>query len=155
MDEATLKEILAEMQDYLMPRLDSYEQMLYHYLFRHTHLEKKKDIIIGTRSLQTRIGLGIGKAGSPPSQRIVSEKIRSLEKKGCIKVDSRSAQGTRVEVILPKQIPDIIPETTLERKHKLEDLDFFNTPELRQSILKREKYKCFYCLKASLIMTLL
>ena len=33
-----VEEILIEIQDKLVPILDSYEQAIYHYLFRHTYL---------------------------------------------------------------------------------------------------------------------
>ena len=146
-DEGSLKEILFEIQDYLMPRLDTYEQMLYHYLFRHSYLQGKDQLTIGIRSIQSRIGLGIGKAGSPPSQRVMSSKLRSLEKKGCVKVVSRSVQGTRIQIQLPHQIPGVIVKKPIDMVKSLEELDFFNTPELRASILKRDNNKCFYCLK--------
>ena len=143
----SLRKILIQVQDHLMPILDSYEQMLYHYFFRHTHLAGIREITIGTRSLQSRIGLGIGKAGSPPSQRIVSDKLRSLESKGCVKIHKRGPQGTRVEVFLPHEMPGIIPDVKEARVLDLERLDFFNDTNLRPLILEREDGLCFYCLR--------
>ena len=36
----SLEEIVIEIQDFLAPTLDPFEQMLYHYLFRHTILKQ-------------------------------------------------------------------------------------------------------------------
>lgn len=142
-----LRMVLIQIQDYLMPTLDSYEQMLYHYFLRQTHLVGKRDVTIGTRSLQSRIGLGIGKSGSPPSQRIVSEKLRSLERKGCVRIHDRSPQGTRVEVYLPQEIPGMVPDAPESNEIDLESLNFFDDTSLRPLILERENRSCFYCLR--------
>ncbi len=41
-----LEDILIQIQDYLVPKLDSYEQAIYHYVFRHTYLINKKQIFV-------------------------------------------------------------------------------------------------------------
>ncbi|OGO38963.1 MAG: hypothetical protein A2W35_11865 [Chloroflexi bacterium RBG_16_57_11] len=146
--EVVLRQTLIEIQDLLAPILDSYEQMLYHYLFRRTYLIGETEAMIGTRSIQTRLGLGIGKAGTPPSPAHVSEKIRSLEQKGCINVLDRSNLGTRVQIRLPSEIPGLIPETQQSKAVLLEELDFYHDHHQRTKILEREGYKCFYCLKS-------
>jgi hypothetical protein len=142
-----MKALFAEIQDYLAPRLDSYEQMLYHYLFRHSRLEGQREVTVGVRTLQTRVGLGIGKAGSPPSQSKITEKLRSLERKGCIRILERSRVGTRVEVLIPREVLGLIEEARNVALHDLDSLDFFNNPELRLAIFEREKGRCFYCMK--------
>ncbi|WP_284154070.1 HNH endonuclease [Desulfofustis limnaeus] len=147
MNDSITRQLLIEMQDFLAPKLDSYEQMLYHYLFRHSHLEGLSSTIIGIRTIQTRAGLGVGQAGSPPSQMVVMKKLRSLEDKGCIKIVSRSSRGTEIRVLLPKDIPGVVPAAQTLPKIDLEELDFFSSPALRLQILKRDKYKCFYCFR--------
>ena len=148
MEENITRQLLIEIQDHLAPRLDSYEQMLYHYLFRHTHLEGRASALVGIRTIQARAGMGIGQTGSLPSQQTIAEKLRSLERKGCIEILSRSSQGTEVRVFLPKEINGVVPESHAEAPPPLESLDFFNTPELRLAILQREGKKCFYCLRS-------
>jgi hypothetical protein len=54
----------------------------------------------------------MGKEVSPPSQRVISSKLRTLERKGCIKILERSVQGTALEVLLPHEIPGIIVDTS-------------------------------------------
>ena len=147
MDEQTLRALIIEIQDYLAPRLDTYEQMLYHYLFRHSHLEGKTETTVGVRTLRARVGFGIGKYGSPPSDVVVAKKLRSLEKKKCIEILSRSSRGTQIRVLLPKDIPGIVPEHDQAHNLPPEELDFFNDPQRRLLILRREQSRCFYCMK--------
>ncbi len=146
-DDQSLRNLFIEIQDYLVPHLDNYEQMLYHYLFRHTHLEGKTEITIGIRTLQARVGFGIGKYGVPPSGVVVAKKLRSLQKKKCIEILDKSPKGTRIKVFLPEDIPDIIPEEVETPKIPLDELDFFNDPDRRLLLLQREEKSCFYCMK--------
>ena len=60
---------------------------------------------------------------------------------------SRSSKGTELTVLLPREIPGVIPKEAESIDNRLEDLDFFNTPELRLKLLKREGLQCFYCLR--------
>lgn len=146
--EVGLTVILKQLQDHLAPRLDSYEQMLYHYLFRHSFLEGHREVEVGIRSTRARVGMGIGKAGSPPSQARIAEKLRSLEKKGCVRILERSRTGTRLEVLLPHEIPGVVPEESASLSPAdLEALDFFNDPALRPALVRREQGRCFYCLR--------
>lgn len=147
-EESIIRQILIEIQDYLVPNLDSYEQMIYHYLFRNTYLEGKSTTLIGIRTVREKVGFGVGKSKSFPSQNVIKKKLRSLENKGCIKLISRSVRGSEIQVLLPKEILGIIPEASSVTSKQLKELDFFNTPELRLVLLKRESHKCFYCLKS-------
>jgi hypothetical protein len=142
-----IRKVIEQVQDFLAPRLDCYEQMIYHYLFRHTRLEGKLDITVGTRTIQASIGAGMGKEGSPPSQRVISDKLRTLERKGCIKILERSVQGTFLEVLLPHEIPGVVVDTPQLAPEDLETLDFFNDPQRRLAIFRRENGQCFWCLR--------
>jgi len=135
-----------EIQDYLCPKLDSYEQMLYHYLFRQSHFRGSPEILIGLRSLRYKVGLGTGKPGSPPSEEQIRVKIKSLEQKGILKLIQRTREGTTIRVYLPSEIPGCIPKEQENVTPDLESIDF-STDDNRQYILNREQNKCFYCLK--------
>jgi len=136
-----LKKILAEIQDYLVPILDTYEQAIYHYIFRHTYLEGKKDTYFSTRSAD--IGFGQGNATSKPSDRQKSKKLHNLEKKGAIKIVEKSYKGILVSIKLPIEIDGLIPNK-IEKDIDIEELDFYNDKRLLPAILKREQYRCFY-----------
>lgn len=144
MDE--FAQIFAQFQDHLAPRLDVYEQAIYLYVLRHTLVEGKREEIIGFKSARKKLAFGIGKAGTPPSEHIVYEKLRALEAKGCIKVIGSERSGTRVQIVLPSEIPNLVPVATATMQVNLEELDFFAVPENRKLILEREEWHCFYCL---------
>ncbi len=139
-------QIFAQFQDHLAPRLDVYEQAIYLYVLRHTHVEGKREAVIGFKSARKKLAFGIGKAGTPPSEHVVYEKLRGLEQKGCIKILSSERSGTRLEVFLPSEIPGLLPIATSDSDIALEDQDFFSVPENRKLILEREGWRCFYCL---------
>jgi hypothetical protein len=135
-----------QFQDYLAPKLDVYEQMLYLYIARHTIAVGRTETIIGFKSARKKMAFGVGSAGTPPSEGTVYEKLKSLESKGCIKVLSSERTGTRLRFIAPQDIPGIIPVAALETETTLDQMDFFSVPENRKRILKREGGQCFYCL---------
>src|ERR1700681_3002146 len=110
MDE--LAQIFAQYQDHLAPRLDVYEQAIYLYVLRHTVIEGKREETIGFKSARKKLAFGIGKAATPPSEGIIYEKLRTLETKGCIKVVGSERSGTRVQIVLPSEIPNLVPVAT-------------------------------------------
>ena len=75
MDEFALT--FAQFQDHLAPRLDVYEQAIYLYVLRHTLIEGKREAVIRLKSARKKLAFGIGKAGSPPSEAVVYEKVRA------------------------------------------------------------------------------
>src|SRR5262245_61091995 len=78
-------QFLEQFQDYLAPRLDTYEQAIYLYVVRHSRLIGKEEVVIGFKSARKSIALGSGQAGRPISETSCYEKLRSLEQKGCLK----------------------------------------------------------------------
>ena len=139
-------QFFAQYQDHLAPKLDVYEQAIYLYVARHTVAEGKRDETIGFKSARRKLAFGIGKAGTPPSERIIYDKLRSLESKGCIKILSSERSGTRVHILLPAEIPGLRSVPSLAQPVPLGDMDFFSVPQNRKLILEREGWRCFYCL---------
>jgi hypothetical protein len=128
------------------PKLDVYEQAIYLYIVRQTLAEGKREETIGFKSARRKMALGIGKAGTPPSEHIVYEKLRSLESRGCIKVLGSERSGTRIRVVVPADIPGLVPVASGAAPIPLEQIDFFSVPENRSLVLAREGWRCFYCL---------
>jgi len=138
---------LKDFHDHLAPRLDTYEQAIYLYVIRHSRLIGDGEVVIGFKSARKKLALGIGKAGSPMSEHVCYEKLRSLEQKGCLKILGSERTGTRVHAVLPEEL-GILPPDTPPLAIDLELLDFFNVPENRLLILDREAHRCFYCMCA-------
>ncbi len=136
-----LEDILIQIQDYLVPKLDTYEQAIYHYVFRHTYLINKKQMLYSTRSAE--IGLGTGDNKKPPSMKTRSKKLRSLEEKGAVTIIERSNKGILVELRLPEEMTGLI-EKEASKNIDMETLDFYKDRRLLPTILERENYRCFY-----------
>ena len=138
---STLEEMLIQIQDYLVPVLDSYEQAIYHYIFRHTYLIGKQQMLYSTRTAE--IGFGTGVNLKPPSMKTRSKKIRSLEAKGAVRIIERSNKGILVEIVLPHEISGLI-EKPKRKAIDLDSLDFYKDRRLLSVLLERENYRCFY-----------
>ena len=138
---------LEEFHDFLAPRLDTYEQAIYLYCIRHTRLVDKRQEVIGIKSARTRMAFGIGKAGSRFSESVCSDKLRSLQEKGCLKLVGSEHYGTRIETFLPHEIPGLIDAPEPDTVVSLEGMDFFKISENREQIFSRENGMCFYCLR--------
>lgn len=138
-------DFIAVFQDHLAPKLDMYEQAIYLYVYRHSRLIGQKEAVIGFKSARQRLAFGIGKQGTRPSEHVVYEKVRSLEQKGYLKILSSERTGTRLCLFLPNEIPGLLPLASVAESPDLEAVDFFDVPEHREAILKREQHRCFYC----------
>lgn len=137
-----------QFQDHLAPRLDTYEQALYLYAVRHSRLVGLTDVVIGFKSARAAMAFGIGKAGTPMSERVCYEKLRSLEKKGYVQILGTEHAGTKLRVLLPSEVPGLLPGEASAPPLSLEAMDFFEVPENRLLIFRREAGRCFYCLRS-------
>jgi len=143
------KKFIEEFQDYLAPKLDTYEQALYLYIFRHSRLLGAEETVIGFKSARARMACGIGEKGSPMSENTAYVKLQMLEAKGCIQIVASERTGRRIRLKLPDEIPGVIPPPTSQAVPlSIEEMDFFAIPENRALILERERHHCFYCLRA-------
>jgi hypothetical protein len=142
-----LQKFLTNFQDHLAPKLDTYEQAIYLYIFRHSRLIGLDEATIGFKSARTRMATGIGERGAPMSEGTAYRKLRSLEEKGAIAVIRTEHAGRLIRLNLPDEIPGLIPPERKNDVVTIEDMDFFEVPENRLLILKRENNRCFYSLK--------
>jgi hypothetical protein len=139
------KTVIEQFQDYLSPKLDTYEQALYIYILRHSRLRGVDEVTIGFKSARRRMAFGIGEKGKPMSEGTLYEKLRSLQSKGCITIVGTERDGTRLRLFLPSEIKGLIPSPSPEKNLNIEELDFFTDESNRQAILARDGFRCFYC----------
>ena len=52
-----VEQFLKDFQDHLAPRLDTYEQAIYLYLFRHTRLVGRDDAVVGFKSARRLLAI--------------------------------------------------------------------------------------------------
>ena len=142
-----LEQVLKDFQDYLAPRLDTYEQAIYLYLFRHTRLVGFEETVVGFKSARRGIAYGIGEKGKPMSENTAYEKLQSLQKKGCIVILDTKRDGRRIQLKLPSEIPGVIVPSGPLDVPDIETEDFFEVEANRYHILTREGRLCFYCLR--------
>ncbi len=142
-----LEEFITNFLDYLAPRLDTYEQAIYLYLFRHTRLLGLEEAVIGFKSARRRMACGVGEKGKPMSENTAYEKLRSLEEKGCIVILDSTHEGRKIRLKLPCEIAGVVMKEEPPTMPDLETQDFFNVEENRARILMREGNRCFYCLR--------
>lgn len=121
------QEFFIQFQDHLAPKLDTYEQAIYLYIFRHSRLLGQVDVTIGFKSARSRMATGIGENGKPMSEGTAYVKLASLQAKGCITSIRTNHTGRVLRLHLPSEIPGVIPEPVLEAKQDLEAMDFFTT----------------------------
>ncbi|ARU31594.1 hypothetical protein CAP31_07780 [Sulfuriferula sp. AH1] len=142
------REFFIQFQDHLAPKLDTYEQAIYLYIFRHSRLLGIEEVTIGFKSARIRMACGIGEKGKPMSENSAYVKLASLQEKGCISILRTTHTGRALKLHLPNEIPGVIQEAQPEVELDLESMDFFNVPENRVLLLKREDFRCFYTLQS-------
>ena len=120
---------LTEFHDYLAPRLDTYEQAIYLYVFRHSRLIGEDEVVLGFKSARSRMATGIGERGKPMAENTCYEKLQSLQTKGCLKIVGIERKGSRIRLNLPGEIPGVIVELAVQAAVSLEDMDFFAVEE--------------------------
>lgn len=137
--------LLIEFQDFLAPRLDTYEQAIYLYVLRHSRLIGLDEVVLGFKSARARMATGIGEKGKPMAEKTCYDKLKSLQAKGCLEIITVERGGSRIHLRLPTEIPGLIPSPEIQAKLTLDEMDFFSIAEYRKLILLREGHKCFYC----------
>jgi Fe2+ or Zn2+ uptake regulation protein len=141
------EQFFKDFQDHLAPRLDTYEQAVYLYLFRYTRFVGLDEVVIGFKSGRRRMACGIGEKGKPMSENTAYVKLKSLEEKGCIVILDSTRDGRKIRFKLPSEIPGVVAPVEAAPISDLETQDFFNAGENRARILMREEHRCFYCFR--------
>ena len=150
MKKNELIEILKDISDYIAPFQTPYEQSIYNYLFRWSFLESGATAV---RKGKRTIALGMGRAsgvGGYGSGRVsygaVDKNIKSLEKKGHIRIGNVTREGTLYTVLLPMGIKECIElKQKREGISNVDDVDYFNVSGNRIKIFERDNYTCHYC----------
>lgn len=141
--EENIKIIIEQFVDYLLPELTPYETSLYLYLLRNSFMKNGiAEVRVGKRTIAT--GYGKGSRGERTNYKHVSEVVKRLEEKGCIKASDTNREGTLYIVNLPKDIP-LVAEKMLSLLPKDTEEDYFNDPKKRHEIFERDKWICQYC----------
>lgn len=141
MENIDLVKTIKEIEDYLIPfmKLNPYERSLYYSLFRQTRLIDKEEVLFVISSALTSVGI---------TDFSTRKHLRTMDKKGCIKILEVRRDGLKIKVFIPSEISGCVvdPKENL-LVVDIETINFYNDSKYRKTILQREKEKCFYCLK--------
>lgn len=132
-------DVLKDIEDHLMPRLDVFEKALYYYLFRHTRLLGNESSTFALRPISQAMGI---------SESSVRERIRAMHEKGYLEIQERGRGGHHVRVHLPSEIPHLIPVEQAPEPIDVETVDFYTGRVYLSALLNRQDGRCFWCLKA-------
>jgi HNH endonuclease len=139
------------MVDWLFRDLDAYEAALYVYLFRKTLHVGEPTFRIGKRSLSAEFvrgarGGGDGnRGGLTVNYQHLSQALKSLEKKGCIRSGDTTRDGTLYSVVDPRGVPSVAARLRINSGGPTEVADYFTDPLKRREIFEREHWNCAYC----------
>jgi hypothetical protein len=129
-------ETLAAIEDRLFPRLgmDVWERALYHHLLRHTRLLGTETVLVAIAPVGRATGMSEWK---------VREVIRSMARKGCIRIEDRGRSGHVVRVVLPDEIDGMEKPGAAEEPIDIEAIDCFTDRRQVLAIVAREEQRCF------------
>jgi hypothetical protein len=141
--EENIKVIIEQFVDYLSPELTPYEASVYLYLFRNSFLKNGvSEVRVGKRTIAAEHGKA--SRGEETAYAHVSEVLKRLEEKGCIKIGDTNREGTLYIVNLPKDVPMVAEKIASFLPQDTEE-DYFSNPEKRREIFERDKWICQYC----------
>jgi 5-methylcytosine-specific restriction endonuclease McrA len=104
----------------------------------HTWLVGKETGLFALLPIATAVGI---------SESSARERIRSMHQKGCIRIEERSKNGHLIRIVLPDQIPGLVPDAAERPALDIESLDFFTGRKYVAALVARENGRCFYCLR--------
>lgn len=106
-------------------------------MLRHTHVLGRETAVFGLATLASATSMSDFK---------VREAVRSMDSKGCIKIEDRTQKGHLIRVLLPSELPNL--RSPVENQAvDIETLDFFTGRKYLSPLLAREDERCFYCLR--------
>lgn len=136
------KSIIFDFVDFVMPDLTPYESSLYLLLLRLSLLaHNSPQVRVGKRRAGEQIGKS-SRGDAAISYQQVTEVIKGLEEKGCIRIGDTTREGTLYTVLAPREIPFVKEKTAINSPT---DDDYFSEPDKRRSIFKRDEWTCQYC----------
>jgi len=150
----SIEELLKEsvyITKYMSPRIKATNIATYHAMFYLSYLKKGK----GTFSLPwTEIGSLCGNernTGIITKNEAIRERTKILVEYGCIIINTNRTGINDFKVILPSNIPFVKEAIEKEKTNvnpceTLSNIDCYNNQNRKLKLLKRDGYKCQYCL---------
>lgn len=131
--------VLKQCEDHLFPvmKMSLRERSIYYHLFRHTRLLGKETGLFAIDPLAATLDVSSS----------IRDDLRKLHDRGCVRIEDKSRKGHLIRVLLPVEIPGVVPEIQPEAAIDLNAIDFFSGRRYLLALLARENQACFYCLR--------
>jgi 5-methylcytosine-specific restriction endonuclease McrA len=135
-----LETTLKQCEDHLFPamKMSLRERSIYYHLFRHTRLIGKETALFAIDPLAAVLGVSSD----------VRNDLRRLHERGCIRIEEKSRNGHLIRVLVPHELPGIVPQPREDIAINIESIDFFSDRVYLDALLARENHACFYCLRS-------
>lgn len=156
-DALELPTLVAQIVDYLQPKLYPYEAAIYWHMFRYSIVaDGTQRVRVSVRGLCSGVVTSSSGQGEKLSYGAVQDALKGLEEKGVIRKDGDTNRGgTPYFVFLPEEIPWCLnlmkqrqSEQTAPRPiDAARDVDYYNIADNRLKVFERDRFKCTYCEK--------
>jgi len=144
MTENLQSEVIRDLVDHLLPELTPYEVTMYLFILRNTVFGSGEiSMRIGKKAIMARFAKG-ARSGERSNYQHISNTLKQLEEKKCLKIGDTAREGTLYTLILPRNISAVAAKLAALAP-PAEDNDYFSTDEKRQEIFKRDNWLCHYC----------
>jgi hypothetical protein len=122
--ENRLREIIEQYVDFLIPELTPYEAVMWLFLFRNSYVRKNSaEIRIGKRTIAANYAKG--SRGEKTNYEHISQLLKRLEEKGCLKIGDTNRDGTLYVVLLPENILMLKDKLGVVGGQNIEEEDYF------------------------------
>ncbi len=130
----------ADMEDHLVPAfaLSAVDFVIYASLVRATRLAGLLAVWTSNPEVGRRTLL---------SSSTVRLSLHRLARCGAVRILECGRRGQRVQVLLPREIPGCVRRSLPCRKPDIDSINFLTRPKFREALYRREKDRCFYCLR--------
>ena len=136
--QGNCEQVWMDIEDHLVPllHLKPGERAIYAYLLRHTWLAGRRSVSVSPSALAR---------GACICESTARGHLRSLVRKGCLKLMDRGQGGHALEVLLPEEIlgGDAVAGGALPPESAAGPVR--KNARLRRAIIGREGGRCFYC----------
>ena len=110
--------VLKQCEDHLFPvmKMSLRERSIYYHLFRHTRLLGKETGLFANDPLAATLDVSSS----------IRDDLRKLHDRGCVRIEDKSRKGHLIRVLLPVEIPGVVPEIQPDAAIDINAIDFFS-----------------------------